>query len=96
MILNFWTDRSQQTVQTQIRLHDQTAPDQGLHCLQFCLHLSETLLYDKASLFRFLGNYSKFLGFLWYFNPSHAANSIAVNATAAGFISKKHFPLLCR
>ena len=33
MILNFWTDRSGQTVQTKIRLMDQ-----GLHCLPLCLH----------------------------------------------------------
>ena len=28
---------------------DQTAPDQGLHCLQFCLHLFDALLYGKNS-----------------------------------------------
>ena len=31
---------------------DQTAP-QGLHCLQFPLHLLDALLYDKATLFQF-------------------------------------------
>ena len=37
---------------------DQTAPrgrqsDQGLHCLQFQLHLLEALLYGKALFFKF-------------------------------------------
>ena len=32
MFLSFWTDRSGQTVQTQIRKQS----DQGLHYLQFC------------------------------------------------------------
>ena len=36
---------------TKISLEEQS--DQGLHCLQFCLHLLEALLYDKASLFKF-------------------------------------------
>ena len=30
---------------------DQTAPDQGLHCLPFNLHLLDALLYIKAILF---------------------------------------------
>ena len=41
MFLSFRTDRSGQTVQTQI-LEEQF--DQGLHCLQFPLHLSDALL----------------------------------------------------
>ena len=36
IFLSFWTGRSGQTVQT--------APDQGLHCLQFPLHLLDELL----------------------------------------------------
>ena len=36
---------------------DQTAPeeqsDQGLHCLQFCLHLFDALLYGITPLFKF-------------------------------------------
>ena len=32
---------------------DQTASDQGLHCLQFHLHLLDALLYGKAILFKF-------------------------------------------
>ena len=32
---------------------DPLQSDQGLHCLQFCLHLLEALLYDKALLFKF-------------------------------------------
>ena len=38
MILSFGTDRSGQTVQTQIRLLEEQS-DQGLHYLQFPLHL---------------------------------------------------------
>ena len=40
MILSFWTDRSGQTVQTQIKL-------------QFWLHLLGALLFGKAILFKF-------------------------------------------
>ena len=39
VILNFQTDRSGQTVQTQIRLLLEEQSDQGLHCLLFHLHL---------------------------------------------------------
>ena len=35
MILNFRSDRSGQTVQTQIRLLLEEQSDQGLHCLLF-------------------------------------------------------------
>ena len=48
MILSFRTGRPGQTVQTQIRLLLQEQSDQGLHCLQFHLHLLEALLYGKA------------------------------------------------
>ena len=44
MILSVQTARPGQTVQTQIR---QEQSDQGLHCLQFHLHLLEALLYGK-------------------------------------------------
>ena len=47
MILNFWTDRPGQTVQTQEQ------SNQGLHCLQFRLHQIEALLLGKALLFKF-------------------------------------------
>ena len=50
MILSFRTDRSGQTVQTQIRLLLEEQSDQGLHCLQFCPHLLDELLYGKSSL----------------------------------------------
>ena len=33
MVISFWTDRSEQTVQTQIRLLLEEQSDQGLHCL---------------------------------------------------------------
>ena len=42
MILNFQTDRSGQTVQTQIRLFLE-----GLSCLQFRLHLLDRYLCSK-------------------------------------------------
>ena len=44
MILSFRTDRSGQTVQTQIKLLLEEQSDQGLHCLQFRLHLLDALL----------------------------------------------------
>ena len=53
MILSFRTDRSEQTVQTQIRLLLEEQSDQGLHCLQFRLHLLDSLLYGRAILFKF-------------------------------------------
>ena len=43
IFLSFWTDRSGQTVQTQIRLLEEQS-DQGLQCLQFPLHLLDALL----------------------------------------------------
>ena len=48
MILSVQTDRCGQTVQTQIRLLLEEQSDQGLHCLQFRLHL-----YGKAISFKF-------------------------------------------
>ena len=48
MIVSFRTDRSGQTVQTQIRLLLEEQSDQGLHCLQFPLHLLVTSLYGRA------------------------------------------------
>ena len=53
MILCFQTDRSGRTVQTQIRLLLEEQSDQGLHCLQFQLHLLGALLFGKAILFKF-------------------------------------------
>ena len=53
MILNFRTDRSGQTVQTQIRLLLEEQSDQGLHCLQFHLHLFDEIPSGLASLFDF-------------------------------------------
>ena len=44
MILSFQTDTPGQTVQTQIRLLLEEQSDQGLHCLQFPLHLLDALL----------------------------------------------------
>ena len=39
---------------------DQTASDQGLHCLPFRLHGLDTLLYGRATLFELKRDYSKF------------------------------------
>ena len=58
-ILSFWTDRSGQTVQTQIRLLLEEQSDQGLHCLLFNLHLFDNKPSALTSLFEFLVNYSK-------------------------------------
>ena len=41
--LNFWTDRSGQTVQS----------DQGLHCLLFHLHVFDKIPSGLVSLFEF-------------------------------------------
>ena len=49
LILNFRTDRSGQTVQTQI-LEEQS--DQGLHCLLFHLHVVDKIPSGLASLFK--------------------------------------------
>ena len=49
MILSFRTDWSEQTVQTQIRLLLEEQSDQGLHCLPFCLHRLDSLLYGRVT-----------------------------------------------
>ena len=41
IFLSFQTDRSGQTVQTEIRLLLEEQSDQGLHCLQFQMHYSK-------------------------------------------------------
>ena len=52
IILNIGTDRSEQTVQTQIRLLLMEQSDQGLLCLLFCLHVLITILHCKIQLFQ--------------------------------------------
>ena len=52
IILNIGTDRSEQTVQTQIRLLLMEQSDQGLLCLVFCLHLLNTILHCKIQPFQ--------------------------------------------
>ena len=52
IILNIGTDRSEQTVQTQIRLLLMEQSDLGLPCLLFCLHLLDTILHCKIQLFQ--------------------------------------------
>ena len=49
---NIGTDRSEQTVQTQIRLLLMEQSDQGLLCLLFCLHLLNTILHCKIQPFQ--------------------------------------------
>ena len=58
MILNFWTDRSGQTVQTQVRLLLKEQSDQGLHILLFHLHVFDKIPSGLASLFESKVNYS--------------------------------------
>ena len=53
MILSFRTDRPGQTVQTQIRLLLEEQSDQSLHCLPFHLHRLDSILYDRATQFKF-------------------------------------------
>ena len=60
--LIFRTDRSGQTVQTQIRLLLEEQSDLGLHCLLFHLHHFNKIPYALASLFEFLVDYSKVFG----------------------------------
>ena len=48
--LNFWTDKSGQTVQTQIRLPLQEQSDQGLRCLLFHLHVFDKIPLGFASV----------------------------------------------
>ena len=43
IILNFRTDKSGQTVKTQIRLLLEGQSDQGLHCLLFHLHVFDQI-----------------------------------------------------
>ena len=62
MILKLWTDRVWQAVQTRIILLLEDHSDQGLHCLQYRLHLLKAFLYDRTCLFKLLNDYSKFLG----------------------------------
>ena len=52
IILNIGTDRSEQTVQTQIRLLLMEQSDQGLLCLLFCLQFLNTILHCKIQLFQ--------------------------------------------
>ena len=52
IILNIGTDRSEQTVQTQIRLLLMEQSDKSLLCLLFCLHLLNTILHCKIQLFQ--------------------------------------------
>ena len=52
-ILCIGTDRSQQTVQTKIRLLLKKQSDQGLHCLPFHQHLLNALMQCYIKFFYF-------------------------------------------
>ena len=52
-ILCIGTDRSQQTVQTKIRLLLKKQSDQGLHCLPFHQHLLDAVMQCYIKLFYF-------------------------------------------
>ena len=52
-ILCIGTDRSQQTVQTKIRLLLKKQSDQGLRCLPFHKHLLDALMQCYIKLFLF-------------------------------------------
>ena len=68
-ILCIGTDRSQQTVETKIRLLLKKQSDQGLHCLPFHQHLLDALMHCYIKLYYFQDNYGnclrrpKFLNF---------------------------------
>ena len=51
IILNIGTDRSEQTVQTQIRLLLKEQSDQCLLCLLFYLNLLNAILHCKMQVF---------------------------------------------
>ena len=77
MIPSFQTDRPGKTMQTQIRLLIEEQFDQGLHCLQLCLHLLDALLYSKATLFKFQSYYSKCSG-VWIFRIFTVVSDFAI------------------
>ena len=56
MILTIWTNKSEPTAQTQIRLLLQEQSDQCLHYLPFCFHFLYALRYDKTTMFNSQGN----------------------------------------
>ena len=65
-IPNIGTDRSEQTVQTQIRLLPKEQSDQDLHCLPFYVHLVDILLPPQTNLLHFhdyKDNYFRFPNF---------------------------------
>ena len=60
-ILCIGADRSQQTVQTKIRLLLKKQSDQGLRCLPFHPHLLDALMQCYVKLFYFYDNYGNCL-----------------------------------
>ena len=78
MFLSFRTDRSGQTVQTQIRLLLEEQSDQSLHCLQFPLHLlsKEKPFCSTLRVITINFRVSEILGFLR--NVSSVLSSIVI------------------
>ena len=66
MILSFRTDWSGQIVQTQIRLLLEEHSDQGLHYLQYLMHLVKPLFFRVLGWFQQLFRVSEYLGLLQY------------------------------
>ena len=48
MTLSFQTDRSGQTVRTQIRLLQEEQSDQGFHCVLFRSHFLDKIFYASV------------------------------------------------
>ena len=59
MFLSFQTDRPSKQCRPRGAVLEEHS-DQGLQCFPFCMHLLDALLYGKATLFKFYGDYSKF------------------------------------
>ena len=70
-----------QTVQTHI-LEEQS--DQGLHCLPFRLHRLTSLLYGRATKFKFLSDYNKFWVSEYLGNLRHTTVLLELNKSPKG------------
>ena len=65
--------------QTDVIVGKQCNPrsDQGLHCFPFRLHLFDTLLYGRTTLFKVKNNYSNFSGVQKFRNFTDDLNNMA-------------------
>ena len=97
------TDRSQQTVQTKIRLLLKKQSDQGLLCLPFHQHLLDALMQCYIKLFLFLGQLyqlfevSQIIEFLRYSEckrVKNIPNRKTSSSTGANMKSSKQFPFV--